>query len=92
MTATDKTHNAAARGYLRHVDGLRGVSVLLVVLYHAWPDTVPGGFIGVDVFFVISGFLITRLLLSEREAGKFSYGGFLLRRIRRLWPSFALVV
>ena len=92
MTATDKTHSAAARGYLRHVDGLRGVSVLLVVLYHAWPDTVPGGFIGVDVFFVISGFLITRLLLSEREAGKFSYGGFLLRRIRRLWPSFALVL
>ena len=92
MTGTGKTHSAASSGYLRHVDGVRGVSVLLVVLYHAWPDLLPGGFIGVDVFFVISGFLITRLLLSEREAGKFSYGGFLLRRIRRLWPSFALVL
>ncbi|MEO9971521.1 MAG: acyltransferase family protein [Hyphomonadaceae bacterium] len=86
------TGQARGHGYLRHVDGLRGVSVLLVVLYHAWPQTVPGGFVGVDVFFVISGFLITRLLLSEQAAGGFSYGGFLLRRIRRLWPSFALVL
>lgn len=78
--------------YLRHVDGLRGVSVLLVVLYHAWPDTLPGGFVGVDVFFVISGFLITRLLLAEQAAGTLTYGGFLVRRVRRLWPSFALVV
>jgi len=83
---------AAFKGYLRHIDGLRGVSVLLVVLYHAWPDSLPGGFIGVDVFFVISGFLITRLLLAEQAAGTLSYGGFLMRRVRRLWPSFALVV
>ena len=83
---------SAQAGYLRHVDGLRGISVLLVVLYHAWPDLVPGGFIGVDVFFVISGFLITRLILAEQVAGGFRYGGFLLRRIRRLWPSFALVL
>lgn len=79
-------------GYLRHVDGLRGISVLLVVFYHAWPETVPGGFIGVDVFFVISGFLITRLLLAEQVAGKLSYRQFLMRRVRRLWPSFALVL
>jgi len=79
-------------GYLRHVDGLRGGSVLLVVLYHAWPDLMPGGFIGVDVFFVISGFLITRLILAEQTSGGFRYSGFLLRRIRRLWPSFALVL
>jgi len=83
---------AGFNGYLRHVDGLRGVSVLLVVLYHAWPDSLPGGFIGVDVFFVISGFLITRLLLAEQAAGTFRYGDFLMRRIRRLWPSFALVM
>ena len=83
---------AAFKGYLRHIDGLRGVSVLLVVLYHAWPDTLPGGFIGVDVFFVISGFLITRLLLAEQAAGTLWYGQFLMRRIRRLWPSFALVM
>jgi len=83
---------AAFKGYLRHIDGLRGVSVLLVVLYHAWPDSLPGGFIGVDVFFVISGFLITRLLLAEQAAGTLGYGQFLMRRIRRLWPSFALVM
>lgn len=88
-----KTDVAAIKtGYLRHVDGLRGVSVLLVVLYHAWPDLLPGGFIGVDVFFVISGFLITRLIVSEQAEGRFRFGGFLLRRIRRLWPSFALVL
>lgn len=80
-----------AKGYLRHVDGLRGISILLVVLYHAWPDTMPGGYIGVDVFFVISGFLITRLLLAEHAAGTLRYRSFLMRRVRRLWPSFALV-
>ena len=50
------------------IEGLRGVSVLAVVLYHAFPTAVPGGFVGVDVFFVISGFLITQLLLRELEA------------------------
>ena len=92
MSDNSTMGQAGGHGYLRHVDGLRGVSVLLVVLYHAWPEAVPGGFVGVDVFFVISGFLITRLLLAERETRQFSYGGFLLRRIRRLWPSFALVL
>jgi len=77
--------------YLRHVDGLRAVAVALVVAYHAWPRSVPGGYVGVDVFFVISGYLITRLLLRELGAGTFSYRGFLLRRVRRLWPSFMVV-
>ncbi len=77
--------------YLPHLDGLRGISVVLVLLFHAWPDSFPGGFIGVDVFFVVSGFLITRLLYSERAGGRLTYGSFLIRRVRRLWPSFALV-
>lgn len=88
---TDLRHSSNGSGYLPHIDGLRGISVVLVVLYHAWPDALPGGFIGVDVFFVISGFLITRLLLQEIGEGRFSYGGFLVRRLRRLWPTFALV-
>lgn len=92
MSETKPDNLAARQGYLRHVDGLRGISVLLVVLYHAWPEAVPGGFIGVDVFFVISGFLITRLLLAEQSESRFSYTSFLLRRVRRLWPSFALVL
>lgn len=73
--------------YLPHVDGLRAVAVALVVLFHAWPALAPGGFIGVDVFFVISGFIITRQLLAEMRAGHFSYAGFLARRARRLVPA-----
>jgi peptidoglycan/LPS O-acetylase OafA/YrhL len=73
--------------YLAHVDGLRAVAIMLVVFYHAWPTVVTGGFIGVDVFFVISGFLITRLIVSELEAEKFSMPAFLARRVRRLLPA-----
>lgn len=73
--------------YLPHVDGLRALAVALVVIFHAWPSAVPGGFVGVDVFFVISGFIITRQLALEMEQGRFSYAGFLGRRIRRLVPA-----
>ncbi len=80
-------HRSSGLPYLPHVDGLRALAVLLVVLYHAWPWAVPGGFIGVDVFFVISGFIITRQLLVEMEEGTFSYVAFLGRRVRRLAPA-----
>lgn len=73
--------------YLPHVDGLRGLAVLLVVCFHAWPSLVPGGYAGVDVFFVISGFVITRQISIEIRAGHFSYLQFLGRRIRRLAPA-----
>lgn len=73
--------------YLPHVDGLRALAVLLVVVFHAWPHLAPGGFIGVDVFFVISGFIITRQLAAEMESGSFSYLAFLGRRARRLVPA-----
>lgn len=83
---------SAARGtakldYLPYVDGLRAVAILMVVVYHAWPHTLPGGFIGVDVFFVISGFLITRIIADEMANGEFSFMRFLSRRIRRLAPA-----
>ena len=73
-----------------HVDGLRAVAIATVVAYHAWPSLLSGGFIGVDVFFVISGFLITRLILAELQAGTFSLPVFLARRIRRLLPAAAV--
>lgn len=69
------------------LDGLRGIAVAAVVLYHAFPDRLPGGFLGVDVFFVLSGFLITSLLLRERTAtGRVSLKRFWLRRVRRILP------
>ncbi len=67
--------------------------MLLVVLYHLWPDVVPGGYIGVDVFFVISGYLISGMLLSELDRhGRISLGGFWARRARRLLPAALLMV
>ena len=88
VLAPSRTGAARDRlAYLPHVDGLRGVAVLLVVAYHAWPWLLPGGFIGVDIFFVISGFIITRQIFAEMQTGQFSFAQFLTRRIRRLLPA-----
>ena len=73
--------------YLPFADGLRAVAILAVVAYHAAPWLVPGGFAGVDVFFVISGFLITRLIAPEIANGRFSLQRFFIRRARRLLPA-----
>jgi peptidoglycan/LPS O-acetylase OafA/YrhL len=80
------------QSYRPDIDGLRAVSILLVVAYHAHPWAVPGGFIGVDVFFVISGFLISRIILSECDAGHFSLLGFYARRVRRIVPALLIVL
>ena len=69
------------------IQGLRAIAVLSVVVYHAAPALLPGGFIGVDIFFVISGFLITGILLRELQRGQMSIAGFYERRIRRLFPA-----
>lgn len=82
-----------AQGRVRGLDGLRAWAVLAVIAYHVNPAWVPGGFVGVDVFFVVSGFLITTLLLREATArGRLSLPGFWLRRARRLLPALAVVV
>jgi peptidoglycan/LPS O-acetylase OafA/YrhL len=74
------------------IQGLRAVAIVPVVLYHAHEPLVPGGFVGVDVFFVISGFLITRILVREIDAGSFSLAAFYARRVRRLFPAlFAML-
>jgi peptidoglycan/LPS O-acetylase OafA/YrhL len=73
------------------IEGLRAVAVLAVLLFHAG-FAVPGGYIGVDVFFVISGFLITRNILRDQRAGDFTFGGFYVRRIRRLFPALAVTL
>lgn len=77
--------------YRADIDGLRAVAVILVLLFHA-DLGFTGGYIGVDVFFVISGFLITGLILKELEAGKFTLTSFWLRRIRRIIPAATVVV
>lgn len=78
--------------YRKDIDGLRAVAVGGVVLFHAFPGLLSGGFVGVDVFFVISGFLITSIIASEAEAGKFSIAGFYERRFRRILPALAFVL
>lgn len=71
----------------QEIDGLRACAVVPVVLFHLGFGWLPGGFLGVDVFFVISGFLITRILLRDIVAGEFSFSGFMVRRILRILPA-----
>lgn len=78
--------------YRSEIDGLRAIAVAAVVLFHAAHTLVPGGFIGVDVFFVISGFLITTILLDDLERGRFSLIHFYERRARRILPALTVVV
>jgi peptidoglycan/LPS O-acetylase OafA/YrhL len=75
------------------IEGLRAIAVGLVLLFHGYGSPVTGGFVGVDVFFVISGFLITSLLLGEQlKEGRISISGFYARRVRRILPASAVVV
>lgn len=75
------------------LDGLRGLAVVAVMAYHVVPDPLPGGWLGVDVFFVLSGFLICSMLLREHERTQhIDYVRFLTRRARRLLPGLALML
>ncbi len=80
------------RGYRAEVDGLRAVAVLAVVVFHAGVRGLPGGFLGVDVFFVISGYLISRILLEELDRDGFSLLSFYERRARRILPALFVVI
>src|SRR5450755_2163581 len=79
--------------YRSDVDGLRAISILAVLAYHGFSGSLlPGGFVGVDVFFVISGYLITGVILSELQQNRFSFASFYARRIRRIFPALAVVL
>ncbi|MFV0924872.1 acyltransferase family protein [Pseudomonas palmensis] len=78
--------------YRAAIDGLRAIAVLGVVLFHMNPAWLPGGFVGVDVFFVISGYLISLIVFHESDSGRFSFAHFYARRARRLFPALILVL
>lgn len=78
--------------YRPDIDGLRAVAIIFVVIYHAFPKLLPGGYIGVDIFFVISGYLIGKVLFHEIGKANFSFIDFYSRRIRRILPTLLIVL
>jgi peptidoglycan/LPS O-acetylase OafA/YrhL len=78
--------------YRADIDGLRAIAVLAVIGFHIFPEWVAGGFVGVDIFFVISGFLISRIILLSLQSQSFSFATFYARRIRRIFPALILVL
>jgi len=98
-TSRGTTHGAPATAqrtdagpYRADLDGLRAIAILSVLAFHAFPHAVPGGFTGVDVFFVISGFLISRIVFTALARGTFTFAGFYARRVRRILPSLVVVL
>jgi peptidoglycan/LPS O-acetylase OafA/YrhL len=78
--------------YRPDIDGMRAVAILAVVVYHAGPRWMPGGFVGVDVFFVISGYLIGTLVYKEIRGNSFSISRFYARRAKRILPALVTVL
>ncbi|WP_252997414.1 acyltransferase family protein [Pseudomonas thivervalensis] len=87
-----RTTNLSYPGYRPDIDGLRAIAVLLVVGFHAFPYWVKGGFVGVDVFFVISGFLISTIIFNGLDSGEYKFIDFYNRRIKRIFPALLLVL
>ena len=88
---TLKSH-ASSTGYRRDIDGLRAIAILAVILFHAFPRGLRGGFVGVDVFFVISGFLIGGIIEREIRERRFTLTHFYARRARRIFPALIVVL
>jgi peptidoglycan/LPS O-acetylase OafA/YrhL len=82
----------SSRVYRPDIDGLRAIAVLSVLVFHAWPQICPGGFAGVDIFFVISGFLISGHIAIELESRSFSFQDFYGRRLRRIFPALLAIL
>jgi peptidoglycan/LPS O-acetylase OafA/YrhL len=82
----------APTSYRPDIDGLRAIAVLSVIAYHFAPGRLTGGYLGVDIFFVISGYLITQIIHRELLDGRFSLRGFYERRVRRILPALLVVL
>lgn len=78
--------------YRPDIDGLRAIAVAAVVLFHAFPTALPGGYVGVDIFFVISGYLISSILIKSLQTSQFSLADFYVRRVRRIFPALIVVL
>jgi peptidoglycan/LPS O-acetylase OafA/YrhL len=91
LNGRDGASGQTRRQWRTDITGLRTVAVLPVLIFHAFPNLLPGGFVGVDIFFVISGFLITGIINRECEENRFSILGFYERRFKRILPPFALM-
>jgi peptidoglycan/LPS O-acetylase OafA/YrhL len=88
-----KQETLALLKYFPHIDGLRALAVLSVIVFHLAPDIFPGGYLGVDIFFVISGFVISQSLYkSYLQNGKLNIGNFYIRRFKRLYPALLVMV
>ena len=87
-----RLHPLSHQTYRPDIDGLRAIAILSVLFYHAFPGALPGGFVGVDIFFVISGFLISGIILEDVKNNCFKYSTFYKRRATRIFPALALVL
>lgn len=92
MTMSQPAHHPAPIDYRSDIDGLRALAITWVVLYHFFPQFLPGGFIGVDIFFVISGFLITRIIATQVSKNQFSLSDFYAHRAKRIFPALITVL
>lgn len=88
----DTTSSYGGNERIAGLDGLRGLAVAMVLGFHLYPRLVPGGWLGVSLFFTLSGYLITTVILRDRDAGTFTFGSFYARRVRRLLPAAVLVL
>ena len=78
--------------YRPDIDGLRAISIILVIIYHAYPNALPSGFIGVDIFFVISGYLISSIILKSFTLGNFNFLDFYEKRVIRIFPALFITL
>src|SRR3954453_7184492 len=90
--AGSKPGPVVGTAYRPDIDGLRAAAVISVVVFHAFPHSLRGGFIGVDIFFVISGFLITSIIIADLANGSFRLRTFYARRVKRIFPALILVL